>query len=183
MIKSLFSIFRDSTNSFTGQESGEKIILLLRKHPFTILVRVGLFGLACLVPIVVGITFLSYFSAHQWLNLFFFVSSVWYLGFWLAIFYSLTIYALNTVAITDRRIIDSDQCGLFNQKISELHNNRIQDVSVHTNGVIETFLRFGDVTVQTAARDKQFVFHQVPNPDRVKDIIMQITASRHSGVR
>ncbi|MDP3763090.1 MAG: PH domain-containing protein [bacterium] len=183
MIKTLLSIFRDSPNSFAGQENGEKVVLLLRKHPFIILVRIGFFGLACLVPIVVGIIFLPYFTAHQWLNLFFFISSIWYLGFWFAIFYSLTIYTLNTVAITDRRIIDSDQHGLFNQKISELHNNRIQDVSTHTNGVIETFLQFGDVTVQTAGSEKQFVFHQVPNPDRVKDIIMRITASRHSGVR
>ena len=183
MIKSFFSIFRDSPNSFEGQGEGEKVILLLRRHPFTILVRIALFGLACLVPIVVGTIFLSYLTAHDWLNLFLFASSIWYLGFWLAIFYSLTMYTLNTVIITDHRIIDSDQHGLFNRETSELHSHRIQDVSIHTNGLIETFLRFGDVTVQTAASEKQFVFHQIPRPDVVKDVIMRMARSRHSGVK
>lgn len=183
MIKSLFSIFRDSPNSFEGQERDEKVILLLRRHPFTILVPLTLFGLACFVPILVGAIFWSYLLTYGWLNLYLFVSSLWFLGLWLAIFHSLTIYTLNTVAITDRRIIDSDQHGLFNRKISELHSHRVQDVSTHTNGLIETVLKFGDVTVQTAARDQQFVFHQVPRPDRVKDVIMQIARSRDSGVK
>lgn len=183
MIKPLFSIFSESVNSFEGQKEGEKVLLLLRQHLFNVSVRVGFFGLACLVPIIVGAMFLSYISTYGWLDFFLFVSSVWYLGLWLAIFHALTLYTLNTVIITDSRIIDSDQRGLFNQKISELHSHRIQDVSIHTNGFVETLLHFGDVTVQTAASEKHFVFHQIPRPDRVKDIIMQITASSHTGVK
>ncbi|MDP3875246.1 MAG: PH domain-containing protein [bacterium] len=183
MVKSLFSIFKDSPNSFEGQEKNEKVILLLRRHPFTILLSLALFGLACLVPIVVGVIFWSYLSIHGWLNLYLFVFSVWLLGFWLAIFYSLTMYTLNTVAITDHRIINSDQHGFFNRQISELNSHRIQDVSVHTNGLIETVLKFGNITVQTAASEKQFVFRKIPRPERVKDVIMQIARSRDSGVK
>jgi len=183
MIKALLSIFRDSPNSFEGQKENEKVLLLLRPHFFTIAIRVGFLGLMCLVPVIVGLIFLQYFTAASWLNVFFFLSSVWYLGLWLAIFYALTIYTLNTVIITDSRIIDSDQYGLFDRKISELHSHRIQDVSIHTNGLIETFLQFGDVTVQTAASEKQFVFHQVPRPDIVKDVIMQVTAAKHTGIK
>jgi len=183
MIKSLFSIFRDSPNSFEGQEKDEEVILLLRRHPFTVLLSLTLFSLACFVPIVVGVVFWSYLSTHGWLNLYFFVSNVWLLSFWLAIFHSLTMYTLNTVIITNRRIIDSDQHGFFNRQIAELHSHRIQDISIHTNGLIETMLKFGDVTVQTAASEKQFTFHQIPRPDRVKDVIMQIARSRDSGVK
>ena len=183
MIKRLLSIFRDSPNSFEGQEKEERVVLLLRQHPFTILVSLTFFGLAGLAPIVVGVIFWSYLSVHGWLHLYLFVSSIWFSGLWLAIFHSLTMYTLNTVIITDRRVIDSDQHGLFNRKISELHSHRIQDVSVHTNGIIETFLRFGDVTVQTAGSEKQFVFHQIPQPDRVKNVIMQMARSRDSGVK
>lgn len=183
MIKSLVSIFRDSPNSFEGQEKDEQVILLLRRHPFIILLPMALFALACLVPIVIGVIFWPYLSAHNWLNLYFFVSSVWFLGFWLAVFYSLTMYTLNTVAITDHRIINSDQHGFFNRQISELHSHRIQDVSIHTNGLIETVLKFGNITVQTAASEKQFVFRQIPRPDRVKDVIMRMARSRGSGVK
>lgn len=183
MVKSFLSIFRDSPNSFEGQERNEKVVLLLRQHPFFILIRIGLFGLACLVPVVIGVMFLTYLMTHDWLNLFLFISSTWYLGFWFAIFYSLTMYTLNTVIITDHRIIESDQHGFFNREISELHSHRIQDATTHTNGIIETFLKFGNVTVQTAGAEKQFVFHQIPRPDNVKDVIMRVARSRHSGIR
>jgi len=183
MIKKLFSIFHDSPNSFEGQKQGEEVFMLLRHHPFTIIIKVLLFILAGLVPIVVWTISATLFPEYNWLHIFLFISSVWYLILWLAIFHSLAMYTLNTVIITNQRIIDNDQHGLFNRKVSELHNHRIQDVSVHTNGLIETFLTFGDVTVQTAASEKQFVFHKVPEPERVKDMIMQITRSRASGVQ
>jgi len=183
MIKKLIEIFRDSPNSFDGQEKDEIVLLLLRRHVFTILVPLALFILACLLPIITGVMFYSYLSAQGLVNLFFFVSSIWYLGIWLAIFYALTIYTLDTVIITDHRIIDNDQRGLFYRNVSELHSHRIQDVSTRTNGVIETFLNFGDVTVQTAGSEKQFVFHQMPEPVKVKDIIMQTAATRDSGVK
>ena len=183
MTKKIFSIFRDSSNSFEGQASGERVILLLRRHPFAILLRIGLFSFFAFVPVIAGAVFLSYLVAYGWLALFLFASSIWYLGLWLAVFYSLTMYTLNTVIITDHRLIDSDQHGFFNREISELHSHRIQDVSIHTSGVIETFLQFGNITVQTAASEKQFIFHQISKPEKVKDIIMQITAFRHSGVK
>lgn len=183
MISKLISIFQDSPNSFDGQEKDERVILLLRRHIFTILAPLALFGMTCLVPIVIGIVFSTYFSTHGWLAPFFFISSIWYLGLWLAIFYSLTIYTLDTVIITDHRIIDNDQRGLFYRSVSELHSHRVQDVSTRTNGVIETFLDFGDITVQTAGSEKQFVFYQIPHPVKVKDTIMQTVATRDSGVK
>jgi hypothetical protein len=183
MIKSLFSILRHSTNSFEGQREGEKVILLSRRHYFTIMTRLGFFGLACLVPIAIILVFYSYLIASDWLNLFLLISGLWYLGFWLAIFRSLTLYTLDTLLITNYRVIDSNQNGFFDREVSELQSHRIQDVSIHTNGMIETFLKFGDITVQTAASEKRFVFHQIPNPDTVKDVIMQMAGSKHSGVR
>ncbi len=183
MIKSLFSIFRESSCSFEGQKEGEEILLLLRRHVFTIYVRIGFYVLLSLLPIVLGLVFYSYLLNRGWFDVFFFLSTLWYLGLWIAIFHSLTIYTLSAVIITNRRIIDSDQHGLFNREVAELNGSRVQDVSTHTNGVIQTFLHFGDVTVQTAASEKQFVFYQVPNPEKVKDVIMQMAASAHTGVK
>ena len=183
MIKSLISIFRDSPNSFDGQEKEEKVVLLLRRHIFTILAPLALFILIGLVPIATGAIYFSYLVENELVNLFLFIACIWYLGLWLAIFYSLTIYTLDTVIITDHRIIDNDQRGLFYRSVGELHSHRIQDVLTYTNGFIETLLKFGDITVQTAGSEKQFVFRQIPHPDKVKDAIMQIARSRDSGVR
>jgi len=183
MINRLINIFKDSPNSFDGQEKHEEVLMLLRRHVFTILAPLALFFLAGLVPIVIGTIFYTFLTEHAWINISLLVSSAYYLGLWLATFYSLTIYTLDTVIITDHRIIDNDQRGLFYRNVSELHSHRVQDVSTHTNGIIETFLKFGDVTVQTAGSEKQFVFHQMPNPDKIKDTIMQTAATRDSGVK
>lgn len=183
MIKLLLSIFKDSANSFEGQRRGEEILLLLRRHHFIIITRIMLYLLGAIIPFIIGKAFLTYLSTHGFRELFFFLSSLWYMGLWLGAFHSLVIYSLSTVVVTNERIIDSDQHGLFNRKTAELNSDRIQDVSIHINGIIETVLKFGTVTVQTAASERQFVFYQIPEPDRVKDVIMQITSSRHSGIK
>ena len=182
MIRKLLSIFRDSTNTFEGQEAGEQVVLLLRRHPFTIIVRLSFFALLSLIPIVLYFIFFTYLEAHHLYGLFLLIVSIYYLGLWFAAFYALTMYTLNTMIITDHRVIDNDQHGLFHREISVLHSHKIQDVTSHTNGMIETFLKFGDVVIQTAGSDKHFLFKDVAKPDEVKDVIMHIAKSRDSGV-
>jgi uncharacterized membrane protein YdbT with pleckstrin-like domain len=174
--KSFFSIFTESNDSFEGEENGEKVILLLRRHPFFILSRLTIFVILILIPIAIGISFSNFLSLHKILGLFFFASSVWYLFIWSAIFYSLTMYTLDTWIVTDRRIIDSTQNGFFNRTVSELHLTRIQDISVQTKGVIQTFLKFGDLQVQTAGTEDRFKFSQIPDPGKVKDEIMKLAS-------
>jgi len=183
MIKKILSIFKDSSDSFEGQEEGEQVLLLLRRHIFVVLLALSGFALVSLVPVLIATIFSSYIVRSGLLSLFLFASSIWYLFLWLAIFHFLTMYTLNTVTITDRRIIDKDQHGFFNQKVSELHVNRIQDVTVHTKGILETLLHFGKIIVQTAASEKQFIFHQIPDPEKVKDVIMQAIASKKPEMR
>lgn len=83
-------------------------------------------------------------------------------------------YMLDVWIVTDRRIIDSTQHGFFNRTVSELHLTRVQDISVHTVGVIPTLLHFGDLQVQTAGTEEKFNFLQIPNPLAVKDAIMAV---------
>jgi len=174
--KSFFSIFTESKDSFEGEENGEKVVLLLRRHPFFIISRLAFFLLLILVPIIIGAVFSSFLYSQNLLNIFFFVSSIWYLFIWSAIFYSLTMYTLDVWIVTDRRIIDSIQNGFFNRTVSELHITRIQDISVQTKGVIQTLLKFGDLHIQTAGTEEKFYFSQIPFPEKVKDEIMKLTS-------
>ncbi|MFH0804530.1 MAG: PH domain-containing protein [Candidatus Zambryskibacteria bacterium] len=178
-MKSFLSIFTASSNSFEGEENGEKVVLLLRRHPFFILVRMFLFLFLALIPIAVGIVFPLFLYSHNLLAAFLFLSGVWYVFIWSSIFYALTMYTLDVWIVTDRRIIDSTQNGFFNRTISELHLTRIQDISVQTKGVIQTFFKFGDLQIQTAGAEEKFKFSQIPHPVKVKDEIMKL-ASAHS---
>jgi uncharacterized membrane protein YdbT with pleckstrin-like domain len=180
MIRNFFKVMNETTSHFEGQEAGEKVVLLMRRHPFTIIYPAGFLALFGIVPIVAWLAFANEITSFGLNSLFIFVSSLWYLFLWLFLFYLFTLYSLNTVIVTDRRIIENEQHGFFHRKVSELHTNRVQDVSVRTHGILETFIGFGDIVVQTAASEREFVFHRIGNPEMVKDKIMQVVAAQHS---
>jgi uncharacterized membrane protein YdbT with pleckstrin-like domain len=177
-MKSILTIFRESLNSFEGQGEGEKVVLLLRRHPFVILIKLAFFLLLILVPIIIGGLFAKFIYTHNFISLFSFLTSVWYLLIWSGIFYALTMYTLDVWVVTNRRIIDSTQHGFFNRKVSELRLGRIQDISVETRGLIQTVLGFGDLRVQTAGTEEKFNFRQIPSPIKVKDEIMKLASHR-----
>lgn len=182
MIKRLLTLFKESSDSFDGQQEGEHVMLVLRHHRFVVLLPLSFLALALLVPFVAWDFVGAKLTANGFKELFYLASSFWYMGIWLSAFYYLTIYTLNVVVITDRRIIESEQYGFFDKKISELHAYRVQDVTVHIQGIVKTMLKFGDLVVQTAASEKQFVFHNIPDPEGVKDSIMKIVTAHQSHV-
>ena len=171
MIDRIISIFSESSKSFEGQEKGEEVVLLLRRHPFIALLPVSTLGLFCLVPIFIFFIFYSYIVAN-FLLLFLFASSVY-----------LMIISLNTVILTDRRIIEREQSGFFNRKVSELHIYRIQDITVSTKGVLPTMIHYGDIIVQTAGMEQSFIFKQIPRPEEAKNAIMRIVSMANAGVK
>lgn len=80
----------------------------------------------------------------------------------------LTDYWLDVWIVTSERIINTEQHGLFNRVVSEVHLHQIQDITSEQKGLIATFLTFGDVFIQTAAERERFQFKNIDNPDDVK---------------
>ena len=183
MIRDFINIFTESARSFEGQEKDEQVVLLIRKHPFVALLPISIFIIVGIFPILIYLLFAAKIFSNDYFTPFLFISSIFYGFIWLGAFYFLTMYTLNTVIITNKRIIDNDQHGFFDRKVSELHLYRVQDVSTHTRGIIQTMLHFGDMEVQTAAADRQFVFDNIPKPELVKDTVMRVVASAHSGIK
>ena len=180
MNRSIFSIFQDSLNSFEGQETDEEVHLLLRRHPLHLLLQLFLIAILSLTPLVVEVLVRNFLGTYGFTNLYWFLVSLWFMGAWILAFQIITLYSLSTVIITTKRIIESTQHGFFNREISELRTDRIQDVTAHTNGLIETIFKFGDITIQTAASEKKFVFQHIPHPERVKDKVMRLAPNKHS---
>ncbi len=183
MNRKFLSLFTETHNDFQGQEENEKIILNLRQHPFVLAYPALLIFLSAFLPLLVKLAFPDIFTKAETGELFLFLSSLWYTALWLFGFYILTMYALNTVIITDRRIVENEQIGLFNRRVAELHLYRVQDVATHTEGFIETLLSFGTVSVQTAAEEREFVFKRVPHPERIKDAIMQAVNAHRTNLK
>ena len=83
-------------------------------------------------------------------------------------------YTLDNWIVTTKRIIDSVQNGFFHRSVAELQLDKIQDVSYKVEGLIPTFFNYGTVEIQTASKGNKFLFEQVSDPQRVKDIIMEL---------
>ncbi len=168
----LFSFLTHSHLSFEGRKENEEVKIFTRRHWWVLLGPVLSFIFFSILPIfavMLGAKWIIEYSLATW----FVLGWVIYIMFlWFTLFYKLTMHALDVWIVTSERVIDSVQLGLFRRKVSELHLESIQDISVNTTGFIESYLNFGDLEVQTGASEQRFLFEKIPKPLEVKDAIM-----------
>ncbi|HOW60622.1 MAG TPA: PH domain-containing protein [Candidatus Moranbacteria bacterium] len=99
----------------------------------------------------------------------FFILAIWLYGFMIWIDYYFDIWI-----ITSERIINIEQKGMFSREVSELRFQKIQDVTTKVVGFIPTVLNYGDVRVQTAGEEREFIFLTISNPYDIKNLIMSL---------
>lgn len=153
----------------------EKILLVIRKHWFVMTWVLLTFFILLAVPLIV-LNILPFVteSVDQRLmenttNFFLALYIMVLLGL---LFLTWMDYYLDMWIITSERIIDVDQEGLFNRSISEIPLRSVQDITIEIDGVIETFLKFGTMRIQTAG-EREFIISQAPRLYEAKDIILQ----------
>jgi len=109
----------------------------------------------------------------------FFFASFWALILWQMLFARWTDYYYDVWIVTNWRIIDIDQKGFFRRDIATLLNfEHIEDVRTDINSVIGTLLEFGDIQVQTAAANREFIFKDAANPRAAEKIIRHAQEER-----
>lgn len=157
----------------------ERVYFVLRRHwmaitrHFTLLVFEGVIplGLFAYYSLVSGYGF-GIDDTITILAILF--TSVYYLFIWLFFFYHWIDYYLDVWVVTDQRIVNIVQSGLFSRTISELNVVQVQDVTSSVKGSMATFLNYGQVFIQTAAEKPRFVFEQIPNPRQVATEIVHL---------
>ena len=83
--------------------------------------------------------------------------------------------------ITNKRIIDVEQYGLFRRETSEFGIEKVQDITAEVPNMIATFLRYGNLRIQTAG-ERSFTIKDVPNIYEIKKVIMdQVTKRENVG--
>lgn len=80
-------------------------------------------------------------------------------------------FYLDLAIVTDKRVVDIDQHGLFNRNVAELEYEAVQDVSAAKHGILQTLFNFGDVEIQTAGEKANFTFRTVARPEEIVDRI------------
>jgi len=162
-------------------EQSEKIIYTARRHWFVILGRVLGILLLFIAPVIVYIFITTYgFPMPRLISgsLVFLSAallSIWTLVLWILLFVIWTNYFLDVLIITNRKVIDIEQRGLFSREVSSFPLERIQDITIDIDGVIPTFLNFGDVHVQTAGAggSREFILRGAMHPASVKERILK----------
>jgi len=159
----------------------EQVQLFLRRHwsaPLEIFIYTFFLFL---IPLVGAL----YFSENLtvWLDkpfishLIILAASVYALAIWLFAFLEFTDYYLDIWIVTNERIINIEQKGLFTRVASELHLSAIEDATSEVKGIVHTFLDYGNVHIQTAGERTRFIFKNIPHPEQVKEKVIWLINS------
>ncbi|MBI4224856.1 MAG: PH domain-containing protein [Candidatus Sungbacteria bacterium] len=152
----------------------EHMVLLLHKHWFVVARTV--LGIVFLIILLAAALLLLPFltdrldpdlaSAATGLGL-----AIYLMMVALFAFFSWMDYYLDMWIVTEKRIIDVEQRGLFSREVSEIPIASVQDVTVEVHGIVQTMLGFGTIKIQTAG-EREFTIDEIPHLAAVKDAIL-----------
>ncbi len=162
---------------FKGQKPGETILMVIHRHWFNILSK---FFILFILLVLLFFSFFSNFFIPTALlsdssaNLISFFQNSFFIFIWLFFFITWIDYYFDVWIVTNERIVNINQKGLFSREVSELEMEKIQDITVEVLGIIPTFFNYGNLYIQTAGETERFIFARVPNPYAIKDLIMNL---------
>lgn len=143
---------------FPGQRPDEEVLFVFRKH--IIAMRRGFYALA--VPFV--FSSIPYLLMPDTLWLFwvamggFGVGLLLFFYHWIGWYYSIFI-------VTNQRIQQTSQTGVFGKSVIDLSLSKIQNISYNIPGFIGEIFFFGTIVVQTYVGD--LVIDKVSHPEKV----------------
>lgn len=167
-------------------EDGEKVMMVVRRHWFVVLPKIFGFILGAFAPVLLLLV-LDIFFASELTPFFlgvseavekaisengFFWYSLWLLILWVIFFIEWTDYYLDLWIVTDRRILDVEQKGFFHREVTSFGFRQIQDITVETKGLLETFFKFGTLHIQTAGHDRDIIIKDAINPEAVRSLVL-----------
>ena len=167
-----------SRRHFPNQKPNEHVIMFLRRH-WIVPLKVFLVGaLLSLVPLVIYLSFAKteLLQSEMYYAVFILLSSAYYLFIVLFTFTNFVDYYLDVWIVTNMRIINIEQKGLFSRVISEKDLDIMQDVTSDVSGFLSTLLEYGDVFIQTAAETERFIFKEVPFAQEVSRRISNLVS-------
>ncbi len=157
----------------------EHLVHFLRRHPITLVPLAAGYAVLLSAPFV-GMWYLNTYQSDL-LNqrvlgpVIALGGSAFFLFAWLFLFQAFMDYYLDIWIVTNRRVLNIEQTGLFSRTISELRMYRIQDVTSIITGPLHTILGYGKVEVQTAGEKLRFEFEDIPQPNVIAKSILELS--------
>lgn len=159
---------------------GEEIHLVTRQHIVFFFVKTILAAFAVGMVFLLGVVIAALSTPSVFISLF------WAIGYFLigaiVLAYAIQLhnYYLSKQILTNMRIIDYDQRGLFKAEVNETFLDNIENINFVQNTIWQTLFQFGSVDVQTAGQKTELstsgvVFENVPHPKKVTELISHLS--------
>ena len=143
---------------FDGQREGEEVQFVFRRHFLT--AKSGVIFLILMIMIGVGLTLL-WPNNMMIFETFLALILVGVLGF----LYSYILWYFSIYIVTNQRIRQISQRGLFKKSVVDLGLDKIQSISYGVNGIRAGLMGYGTIVIQTAVGD--LVISMVKNSEKI----------------
>lgn len=164
--------------SFIHKKDYEKVLFTMRRHGITFLPAFFMFIFMLSLPLVLYLLLQEQFNA--WAGnttsyiLLVMLLSAYGLGV-LLFFYSYFIdYYLDVFIVTNDRLVDVEQNGLFARTVAEVDLYQIQDVTSDVKGIFATMFNYGGLVIQTAGALPKFTIHNIKDPHHMREILLNL---------
>lgn len=150
---------------FDDQLDDEEVLFVFRKHPIVMRKGLVISMLAILLGTLPSLIKPEYAYLFGGLAAGFILSFLLFLPSWIGWYYSVFI-------VTDQRLIQITQKGLWRRSVVDIGLPQIQMVNYEVGGFQETLLGYGTIMMQTFVGD--LVIHDVHHPATIQKKILGI---------
>lgn len=158
---------------FETQTDDEEVVLVLRSHPITQINWIFTSIIIFLLPLFFNVFLTEFLLGKQ----IFFINFFWYTFLFSFIFLNILNYLFNVGIVTNKRIIDVDFHQILYKEVTASSINKIEDVTAKTAGFFAGFFNYGNLFVQTAAKEQNIEFLNIPHPMEAVSIINKLMKS------
>ena len=149
---------KKTRQEFEGQRDGEELLFIFRRHIITM--RKGLYLLFLSIVLTSFPLFIWDFNYQ----LFYLSLGGILLGI-ILFFYHFILWYFSVYIVTNQRIRQIAQKGLFGREVIDLKLSKVQNVSYSIPGINGEVLHFGTIVIQTLVGD--LIIRSVSNPDKI----------------
>ncbi len=150
---------------FDTQHEDEEVLMVFRRHP--VVMRKGL--IALMIGLLLGMIPSLIWPTD--------LGNLWFAPLGMALggiflFYEWVGWYYSIFIVTDQRLVQITQKGLFRRTVSDTGLDKIQNINFEINGIQETLLGFGTILVQTYVGDT--IMDHIHHPAMVHEHIVKI---------
>ena len=105
---------------------------------------------------------------------------LWLLSGFFLLFRQYLMWSRTVFVVTDGRVVDHEQKGLFHRVVTEARYEQIDEVSYHVKGIVPTLFRYGLVRLELHGASADIVVPRVARPAHITDLLNDLRTASHT---